>query len=487
MSDLTDNPIPAQKGEIPTTGKPKLSGSMGTIALMLTVLAFSAPMAVVEGFIPYTIYFGGPGATFAFALTTVVLLLFAVGYIAMTRHIPKPGNFYAFISAGLGRATGLGSAFLATTGYICILGGNHVYFGVATSELITSFGGPHTPWLLWSFIGWATVTILGHFHIELSARILMIAMTIEVLVVLIFNAFVIGQGGAEGLSAEPLTLHAFTQGNIAVTLVFTILVFLGFEATALFRDEVRNPNHTVPRATYSAIVFIGILYVLACYAMTMAYGSQAWEVAKENPIKMFPQAIGLFVHPAFEQLVFFSVIISIFAANLSIHNVSSRYIMNLAADRALPEILAAVHIRHISPYMGSAAAGIFALALVLISYLSKIDATAYYAIIMGIGAIAIIFTMGLVSFAVAGWFAKHGIPADTNILKVYIAPIIAGTVLIGTMIYTCLHLDILVGGEPGENNWINFVLLGVFLLGMGIATWFRHKHPQIYGNLGRAG
>jgi hypothetical protein len=64
---------------------------MGTTSLMLTVLAFAAPIAVVTGFIPIAIKYGGEGATFGLLLTTVVLLIFTTGFVAMTAAIATPG------------------------------------------------------------------------------------------------------------------------------------------------------------------------------------------------------------------------------------------------------------------------------------------------------------------------------------------------------------------------------------------------------------
>jgi amino acid transporter len=466
-------------------GKVRLKGKMGPMALMLTVLAFSAPMAVVEGFIPYAIYFGGPGATFAFVLTGIMLILFAVGYVTMAKHVPRPGDFYAFVTAGLGKIVGLGAAFLATFGYLCVLGGNYVFFGVSTSSLITTFGGPETFWLQWAIVGWAIVTILGHFHIELSAKILSVSMLIEVLIVMIFNVFVLAKGGAEGLSVEPFTFTAFTQGDVAVTMLFTILVFLGFEATALFRDEVRDPNHTIPRATYGAVILIGILYVLACYALVSAFGSKAWDMSKTDPTGMFPEAIGLFVAPAFKQIAYCSVLLSIFAANVAIHNVCSRYLHNLAADRTLPFFLSFVHPRHFSPYVASAAVGLLAGTITMASYYSGMDGNLVYAVVIGIGALAVIFLMGLVCIAIIGWFVRTGIPKSENAFKVYIAPAIAGAVMLATTIYAGIHIELLVGGNPGENYWIVWLLIAVFVFGMALSMFFRSHRPDIYALVGR--
>lgn len=461
----------------------RLVGSMGVSALVLTVLAFSAPMSVVEGFLPLAIGFGGPGAVFAVLITTIVLLLFAAGYVTMARHVPKPGAFYAFISAGLGRITGLGAAFLAVFGYMCVLGGSFVFLGLNAENLIESMAGIHTSWVYWTIFGWALVGGLGYFHIELSARILSVAMVFEVLIVLVFNFFVLGKGGAEGLQIAPFTPSAFSQGNMATTLLFAILVFMGFEATALFRDEVKDPNKTIPRATYGAVLFIGVLYTLSTYSLVSAYGAGAWEMAKDKPTEMFAQAAGHFVAPMFTQIAYFSVVVSIFAAVLAIHNVISRYVFSLAVDKVLPKSLAKIHNKHRSPYVASLVVSAV-VGLAMIPGLGSIPGEVLYGVVTGIGAIAVIFLMGLVSCAVVAWFLMRGAPKGVSKFKTFWAPGLSAITLIVTTIFACLHIEVMLGGEPSQNDWVIVMMAGVFLIGVVIATYFRYFKPSNYAALG---
>ncbi|WP_190813048.1 APC family permease [Saccharopolyspora pogona] len=81
-----------------------LHGKLGTRDLVLAALAFAGPLAGTSGYITIIIAYGnGLGAPSAFLVTTVALLFFAAGYGAMTRFVPNPGAFYAYITAGLGR------------------------------------------------------------------------------------------------------------------------------------------------------------------------------------------------------------------------------------------------------------------------------------------------------------------------------------------------------------------------------------------------
>ncbi|MCS5990880.1 hypothetical protein LNP02_14775 [Klebsiella variicola subsp. variicola] len=118
----------------------KLKGSMGTLGLVFTVLAFSAPLGVVFGFLSYNISFG-IGVPIAFLGVTCLMMLFAVGFTNMTRRVPRPGAFYTYIAEGLGRPLGLGSSFLALITYGFNILAAVVFAGLAVNNFIASFAG----------------------------------------------------------------------------------------------------------------------------------------------------------------------------------------------------------------------------------------------------------------------------------------------------------------------------------------------------------
>lgn len=488
MSDSTaPPPIAATDSPSDVLGSPKrLTGRMTATALALSVLAFSAPIATVTGFIPIAIAVNGEGAAFAFLAAGVLMLLFSVGYMAMTRSVPKPGAFYTFVTNGLGKEAGLGAAYVATVSYFIIMAGLYCFFGISTVELITGFGGPETPWWLWTIAGWAFVSVLGYFHIELSARILTVVMVFEVLLVLIFDVVVVAQGGAEGPTFAAFLPTTFAQGDMAVTLLFAILTFIGFEATALFRDEVRTPNKTVPRATYSAVAFIALLYSVSAFALTTAYGSSAQEIAINEPATMFTNAIMQYAAPFFAQVTYVLVVTSVIASALCLHNILARYIFNLAADRALPHTLSAVHTKHHSPYRASnAVAGLVVIVLILLAVFGA-DAGTIYARLSGLGSTGIICLMVLVSVAIIGWFARKRKAAGENVFVSYIAPALTALALGVILIFAILRFDLVVGGAPGELTWLVLLHVVAFVGGVAVALYMRARKPAVYRGLGRA-
>lgn len=311
-------------------------------------------------------------------------------------------------------------------------------------------------------------------------------MVLEVVVVMIFNVATLSKGGAEGLSAAPFdAVEFFSQGEVGVALLFAFLTFIGFEATALYRDEVKDPNKTVPRATYLAVIFVGLLYCLSCYALVSAYGSSAVDTATNNPASMFNDALDRFVLPGFSNVSLVLVASSCVAALISTHNVIARYLFNIGSDRALPSYLSKVHNRHHSPYKASVTVSV-AIALALVSVvISGADPGQFYGQMAGLGSTGVLVLMALVSLAVAVFFFRKGVPASENAWKVFIAPIVSAIALTAVVVFAIMRFDLVVGGEPGQNLGLLCVLGASLLLGILFATYVRSAKPQIYERLGR--
>ena len=66
------------------------------------MVSAAAPLTAVAGGVPLGMLLGsGAGIPGAFLIVTAILLIFAVGYVAMARHVNNAGAFYAFAARGL--------------------------------------------------------------------------------------------------------------------------------------------------------------------------------------------------------------------------------------------------------------------------------------------------------------------------------------------------------------------------------------------------
>lgn len=464
----------------------KLQGKIGVLELMLTVLAFSAPLTVVAAFAVFVLTYNS-SAPIAFAIAVVLLLLFSVGYTTMTRYLPNPGAFYAYITAGLGRHMGLGSSFLAMFGYVAMALGTVAFFGtIATTLVSDTFYGPSIPWYIYSLLCVAIVGVLGYFRIDLSAKVLSVVMGFEILIVVIFNAAVLFNGGPEGRSLEPFSVTGFASGEIGLAVLFAATCFLGFEATAIFREETKNPDKTVPRATYGAVLFIGIFYLVSIWLLIVAYGpSQAQNVALEDYAGMFPNAVTSYVGVWATDTVRVLLCSSIFACLLSVQNILSRYSYSLGVDHVLPGALGRVHPEHGSPYVSSIAVSGVLLAVLGCLAAAGADPLALYSSLAGTGGFAVLVLMFLTGVSALVFFRKRTDITDRRVFQMFIAPMLSA-VSMATVLYLAIaNFTSMTGGSTTQAILLQVVLWSTFVLGIVLAAVYRVRRPATYLRIGR--
>lgn len=465
----------------------RLRGRMGVVQLTLTVLAFSAPMVVVTGPTPFVIIYGGPGAPLAFLLAMAVLLLFAVGYTAMTRHLPNPGAFYAYITAGLGRIAGLGSSFLALFSYLAFAVSTYTFSAVVTKDLCERLlHGPVLPWYVYALATVAATGVLGYFRIDLSARVLSLLMVCEVLLVGAFDAAVLWQGGAQGRSLTPFAWHSLTSGSVGLAVLFAAMCFVGFEATAVFREETRDPARTVPRATYLSVAAIGAFYVAAAWCLVLAYGTgKATSVAQSDFAGMFSGAARRFLGAWASDAVTVLVVTSAFAAVLAGQNILARYCHALGADRVLPARLGAVHPRHGSPYAASLAVTAVVLAGTAVVAAATGDLAAAYSQLAGAAAFGVLVLMFLTDLAVVRFFATRRDSAHASVWHRLAAPLLSGVGLGAVLWLSLTHFTTMTGGSTATAVAYQAVIWAVFLGGAALAAVYRTRRPDVYARIGR--
>lgn len=477
---------PEAPHEIGEANTSQLQGHMGPVELALTVLAFAAPLASVVGVLPLVVMIGGVEAPVAFLAAMIILLLFSVGYTAMSRHLPNPGAFYAYISVGMNKTIGLGASFLAILGYWMIGLGVTLFFGLITADFVAgTLNGPELSWWVWSMALIGLVGILGYLRIDLSAKVLSIVMVIEIAIVLIFNVAVGADGGPEGLALSTFDWSALSTGSAAVAFLFAVITFIGFEATAVFREETREPRKTIPRATYLAVAFIGTFYVITTWLLVSAYGAtQAQDIAAANPPEMFVNALITYVGAWAGDIVLALVVTSAFAAVLSCHNIISRYIHSLGMDEALPSILGKVHEHHGSPHVSSVVLTLL-FAIGVIGF-ADTDPAVTYAWMAGAGGLPLLVLMFLTSVSIVIFFRKSpALKGELSLWASTIAPTLAATGL-GIAVYlSATNFVTLTGGDEGVAMALLGIILAVFVVGIVTATYYKMQRPDVYGKIGR--
>ncbi|MER5183313.1 amino acid permease [Streptomyces sp. NPDC002896] len=62
------------------------------------------------------------------------------------------------------------------------------------------------------------------------------------------------------------------KSAIGGVFVITFVSYVGFEQTAIYSEEARDRRRTVPRATYTAVLFLAVAYTFCAWVTLMAAG-----------------------------------------------------------------------------------------------------------------------------------------------------------------------------------------------------------------------
>jgi amino acid transporter len=328
-------------------------GALGLWAVVFLVVASAAPLTSMLGAVAPPLAIGnGIGAPGTWLLTGIVLLLFAVGYAAMTRYVTNAGAFYAYIARGLGRPAGVGAALVAVLAYNVIQAALFGLFGFFAEPILEEKLGIAVTWEVWAFLALVLVAALGYLGIGVSARILGVLLIAEVLILMVLNVAILIDGGPDGLSLDSFAPGNVFDGSIGVAFIFAFATFVGFEATAIYGEETKDPHRTTPKATYIAVALITAFYTLTSWAIIQAYPGEGAVATAQDP----EASGGLFFVPNSElvgelstSVMEWLLITSIFAALLAFHNAAARYFFVMAREGLLPRGLARTHPRHGAP------------------------------------------------------------------------------------------------------------------------------------------
>lgn len=453
----------------------RLSGNLGVYAIVFMVVAGAAPLSVVAGLMPLGFSMGnGLGFPVMFMIAAVILTLFSVGLSQMARVVPQPGAFYTYIRHGLGDVAGTAAAFVAVVAYICGPICTAGYIGAQFNLALQNAGGPAIPWWIYSAAIVVVIGVLGYRNIDLTSRVLAVVLIGEILIVLALAVVVLVTGGATGLTAEPFTASAIFSGNLGLGIMFATSGFIGFEATAVFRDEARNPEKTIPRATYVAVIGVGVFYAFAAYALIVAWGPDAVvQQSTDDPAGMMVTTTNTYLGVVGEIIAQVLLLTSVLACTLAFHNVVARYIHSMAGHGMLPQRFGVVHPRHGSPHLGSLVMSTIAMAVLGICALIQLDpVTQIYAWFASIVTVGVMLLMVMTSVAVPVYFYRNRIKA--NFWKIWVAPLLGmcGLLLAGGLILA--NFPMLVGGSAT----LAYSLLGAFpvaaVVGAGVG-WNRRR------------
>lgn len=416
------------------------SGRLGVGGIVFFVIAAAAPLVGMTGALPVAIVVGnGAGAPGAYLAVGLVLLLFGVGYARMSSVVTNAGAFFAYVGRGLGAAAGVGSAYVSLVAYLAIQLAIYGFFGAVASGQVAAQWGWDIPWWILSLLAWAVVFGLSCFQVDIGAGVLGVLMILEVVSLVITSVAVFIQGGANGFdfaasfSPENVFVGGFA-GSAGIALAFAFASFIGFEATAIYGEESKDPKRTVPLATYTAVTLITVLFATTAFAVVTALGAdqvvdRTVELSSVDGVPLADSALVLFsiaeqyVGGWLATTMGWLVISSLFAGLLAFQNSAARYLFAMGRSGAMPKALGMVN-KVGAPARGSIAVSLVAGLIIVVFAITGGDPVLQmFFWFSAMAVVAIVLVEILVCGAVVRYFQKN--PEGGGAFATLAAPILA--------------------------------------------------------------
>jgi amino acid transporter len=479
----------------PTEGRSLRGNSITVSGIIFLVLAAASPIIGLTGAVPVTYVIGnGVGVSMSYVVIGLVLILFAVGFVLMSRHVTDAGALYSYVGKGLGRETSLGVAGLAVYAYTAIQASIYGFFGATITSIINPALGTKIPWWAASLVLIAVVQIFGYLQLELGAKVLGVLLIGEWGTMLAMAASVAIHGGAgHGFAiAQVFSFHSLLLGAPGVALMFAFASSLGFEAAAVFGEEVKNPRRSVPRATYISVGLIALFFTITTWMVTVGYGAD--DVVKEatkaltsgNTAQLIYTLGDRYLGPWAPVAMGIFVVTSIFACALAFHNGIARYLFTLGRGGYLPKALGRTHSRTHAPIVASVSQSVGAALIVIVFAILKADPIA---VVFnwggGIAVVSLVLAYLLVSVSVIVYFrrSKH---ADANAWNSLIAPVLSVFTMGVTLVLIIQNFTTLVGGTVQLATTLILSIVVVFLIGVIRVVLVRRRSRGAAGELALA-
>lgn len=457
---------------------------LGVGHIVFLVLAAVAPVTVLIVVLPLAIALGnGGGVPIAILLVALALLLFAVGYAQITKELTNAGGFYAIAVKGLGKTAGLITGIIATIGYNAFVAGALGTIGFfAGMVVMPELFGIEIDWFIAGLVLFVIVFLLAISGIQVSAVVLGIALVLEIILVLVFGFSVLFQNGFDLAIFTP---QVITGGSLWIGLLLAATAFIGFEATALFGEEAREPRKTVPRATYTAIIVIGLMHAFAAWAIVSSLGlADAQGIALEHlvdgdlTLMLIDQHLGAFM----VVIALILVVVSLFAAQLAFHNSAGRYLFSLGRARVLPSWLAKTNSKG-SPARALLVNLIFGLLIALIFRLAFPEQPSIETLVpvgLGFATLSIMIVQAIAALSVVVYFRRK---RDPRWWSTFIAPGL-GFLALGTFsVMAIVQFPLVAGSEELYVVLLPWILVLAVIGGLIYGAVLKSKRPEVYAGL----
>lgn len=458
-------------------------GVLGTADIVFMVMAAASPLSVVVGLMPIAFAFGnGGGVPGTYLFTIVAMMLFAVGYVRIIPFVQNAGAFYAYIAASIGQTSGLAAAYVAALSYFALSCSTLTALSFFGAQFIERSIGVKSHWALWAFASLAAVSVLSYHRITVAAKVLGVALLAEVALALLLDGAIVQRAGLGAFQLSEFSLKSVFAPGLGIAAIYAFDSVLGLEGTAIYQEEARQRDVTVPRATYISVVMVGLFYVLTAWCLASAVGqSRVSAVARSSLGTFVTDQTVIYLGKWAAGAVGLLMVTSCFAAALALFNNSARYLYALARDGVLPDSLSRIHHKHRSPHIAGFVLTLALATVILSAVVAGLDPLVNVTTaLVGLGSVGLMALLAVTALAIPIFFLKRQIVSFST----SIAPAAGGVMIAVAVCMAFANYSAVTGVDSVFVNHLPYLLIFVASVGAVQARWIRWRRPDLYVRIG---
>ena len=333
-------------------------GAVGLPEALFQAVTSMAPAGAVAFSIAAGATYSNGALTLAVIVALVGCITVAVSIGQLAQHLPSAGSIYTYpaqaIHPWIGFLSGWGYAMIeAIIGPLVAL----LFGWLLAGQFVSS--GTGRAYYAWWIGGLVAVTVvvalLNYFGVRLTTDAGVLLGAAEIVVFVLLSIWLIVKAGGHN-TLYPFTLKDATSpgysgiSGVFAASVFTLLAFIGFEATTPLAEETRNPKRNIKLAAVYSCLIVGVYYVFTTYAATVFFGP-----TKFSNFVSYGSSTGPWVALAHRVwgplwvIAFLAILNSEFANQNAASAAANRTWFAMGRIGLLPHIFASVHARWRSP------------------------------------------------------------------------------------------------------------------------------------------
>jgi amino acid transporter len=291
----------------------------------------------------------GGAAPLSYLLGFVGSLCLGFVLIKFTRRYVASGVGFTYVRAAFGIPAGFTAGWVYAGAWTFGVGVN---CAIASNSLVALFAlhSDTVSWLVF-FIPMIVICAgINYIGVKPSVRAQVTLELASMAALAIIMAFVLGKGGAHGLSLSPFSPHYSTKGwgGIGYGMIFGFSGFAGFEAAAALGRETRNPTRAIPKAILFSLIGAGLFFIFITYCLSIGYGVKngATWAADPTPLSTISAK---YAGSAWAQTIDVLVAVSGFSGAMGIVTLASRIFYDMGRGGIGVPWLVQIHRRFNTP------------------------------------------------------------------------------------------------------------------------------------------